>query len=154
MIDMRVVNALVEDGEAAVLADYLEERGHYLYEKCRRQGALETPRWCGDRRAWDAERLKEIMANVDVPAELAAGAWEEAFGYASDGEKACNSGVPDRALPNDLDTSVEPFTRKDVKRVIAARDGENDGADWVVVGELKDGRFFCVEAGCDYTGWD
>lgn len=50
--------------------------------------------------------------------------------------------------------STEPFQRKDVARVIATREGENDGLDWLCVVELKDGRFAFVSAGCDYTGWD
>lgn len=48
-----------------------------------------------------------------------------------------------------------------VTRVIAADEGENDGADWIAVVELdgtgwSEGRKrFCVmRAGCDYTGWD
>lgn len=33
-------------------------------------------------------------------------------------------------------------------------DGENDGEEWLCVGRLKDGRWFILSAGCDYTGWD
>jgi hypothetical protein len=50
--------------------------------------------------------------------------------------------------------SAEPFQRKDVARVIATRDGENDGISWLGVFELEDGRFAFVSASCDYTGWD
>ena len=50
--------------------------------------------------------------------------------------------------------SAEPFGRIDVARVIATSDGENDGADWIGVFELKDGRFAYLTASCDYTGWD
>jgi hypothetical protein len=57
--------------------------------------------------------------------------WEEAFRYAA---------------PH--------FTLADVADVIAAVEGENDGADWVAVVRLRDGRFGYVTAGCDYTGWD
>lgn len=79
--------------------------------------------------------------------------WGEAFGYA--GEKGkCSTGTVSRALPNDLDLSVDGFCREDVKRIIAMDEGENDERDWLIVGELHDGRFFALEAGCDYTGWD
>lgn len=50
--------------------------------------------------------------------------------------------------------AADPFQRNDVKRVIAAADGENDGADWIGIFELNDGRFAFLSAGCDYTGWD
>jgi hypothetical protein len=40
-----------------------------------------------------------------------------------------------------------------VQEVIAFVDGENDGADWVGVFYMQDGRYLTVRAGCDYTGW-
>ncbi len=46
------------------------------------------------------------------------------------------------------------FTLADVSEVIAAEPGENDGPSWLMAGRLKDGRFFFLDAGCDYTGWD
>jgi hypothetical protein len=46
------------------------------------------------------------------------------------------------------------FCLDDVLNIIDASVGENDGADWLVVGVLKDGRWFYIQAGCDYTGWD
>lgn len=67
--------------------------------------------------------------------------WKEAFVYAKDIRIA-------------TDTSNAPFTMDDVADVIAAENGENDGPSWVMVGKLKDGRFFFLDAGCDYTGWD
>lgn len=33
-------------------------------------------------------------------------------------------------------------------------EGENDGQPWMCYGLLKDGRYFYLEAWCDYTGWD
>ena len=77
--------------------------------------------------------------------------WAEAFGYA---------GAPDRygeGLPvavGDTDVSVAPFTREDVNVLKHAYEGEHDGDDWVCVGQLRDGRWFALNAGCDYTGWD
>lgn len=42
----------------------------------------------------------------------------------------------------------------DIAKVIMHEYGENDGPSWLLVGRLKDGRYFFLEAGCDYTGWD
>lgn len=58
------------------------------------------------------------------------------------------------AHPQDTETSLAPFQRADVEEVRAYEEGENDGPDWLCVGKLKDGRWFCLSAGCDYTGWD
>ena len=55
--------------------------------------------------------------------------WQEAFRYAS-------------------------FEFDDVASIIATDEGENDGRNWLAVGTLKDGQFFVLSAGCDYTGWD
>lgn len=44
--------------------------------------------------------------------------------------------------------------REDVASIIAMEEGENDGANWIMIGKLKDGRYFWLSAGCDYTGWD
>jgi len=49
------------------------------------------------------------------------------------------------------DTSL--FTLQDVERIIGSVNGENDGPSWVAVGQLNDGRYFAIRAGCDYTGW-
>ena len=69
--------------------------------------------------------------------------WQEAFEYAAradlcEGAKCSNSG----------------FTREDVVKILHIDEGENDGNYWIIVGELSDGRYFYLEAGCDYTGWD
>jgi hypothetical protein len=50
--------------------------------------------------------------------------------------------------------SLAPFCREDVTELYGIDDGENDGEDWICCGRLKDGRFFFLSAGCDYTGWD
>lgn len=42
----------------------------------------------------------------------------------------------------------------DVAEIIAMDEGENEGANWIMVVRLKDGRFGFLSAGCDYTGWD
>ena len=46
---------------------------------------------------------------------------------------------------------IVPMT--EVAEVLAHADGENDGADWIGIFRLKDGRFLYVSAWCDYTGW-
>ncbi len=47
-----------------------------------------------------------------------------------------------------------PANIGDISRVIKAEEGENDGADWVVLAETSKGQFLAARAGCDYTGWD
>lgn len=80
--------------------------------------------------------------------------WPEVFKYASG---AGEGGTPFWVLPNSKpEQNGEPaasFDIADVDGVEASVEGENDGADWVVFGLLKDGRWFSVTAGCDYTGW-
>lgn len=46
------------------------------------------------------------------------------------------------------------FGTSDVEAILGLREGENDGANWLMYGQLKDGRYFYLSAGCDYTGWD
>lgn len=70
-------------------------------------------------------------------------AWEEAFRFAN--ENIGSAG----AL-----CDVSAFGREDVVEIIAIEDGENDGASWIGVFRLADGRFAFVDAGCDYTGWE
>lgn len=41
-----------------------------------------------------------------------------------------------------------------VTQVVHAVEGEPDETDWLAVGRWDDGRYFVLEAGCDYTGWD
>ena len=61
---------------------------------------------------------------------LKEGDWYEAFNYA------------------------QGFTIDDVAEIHESDDGENDGPEWIMFGVLKDGRWFYLHAGCDYTGWD
>lgn len=69
--------------------------------------------------------------------------WVEAFKYV---------GTPSVA-PGSY-TSNATFTRDDVVEILHAVDGCNEGPDWVGVFFLQDGRYACLRAGCDYTGWD
>jgi hypothetical protein len=49
----------------------------------------------------------------------------------------------------------EPLpTREMVEEILAYRNGENDGASWIGVFKLYDGRYLYATGGCDYTGWD
>lgn len=75
--------------------------------------------------------------------------WKEAFGFSGG---AYNAGVPELSAGSDC--SVDTFGLADVDVIYASSDGENDGPSWVCCGRLKDGRYFYLEAGCDYTGWD
>lgn len=59
----------------------------------------------------------------------------------------------ERAEPND-NVGVQGFCRESVSEIFGIVEGENDEDDWVVCGRLRDGRYFALAAGCDYTGWD
>lgn len=79
--------------------------------------------------------------------------WREAFAYAGEAsEYGC--GESDPTYVGTAGQDADPFTRADVKRVIAADEGEPDADSWICLVELWDGRFGYLEAGCDYTGWD
>lgn len=67
--------------------------------------------------------------------------WKEAFSYATNIRTATGC-------------EASPFGIDDVDQIINFSTGENDGPSWIMVGKLKDGRFFFLSAGCDYTGWD
>lgn len=82
--------------------------------------------------------------------------WREAFGYAGEpGTEAGDKRHPERTIcAEDAAVPLSPFTREDVAEIIGMAPGENDGPAWVIAGRLTDGRWFYLEAGCDYTGWD
>lgn len=77
--------------------------------------------------------------------------WAEVFGEGTGGN--CTPIMPNR-LPTDKETSPATFSREDVVLIRGQIEGENDGPDWIVWGQLKDGRWFVARGGCDYTGWD
>ena len=68
--------------------------------------------------------------------------WGEVFNY----------GSPE-PIPG-VNVSVGSFGYEDVVAIYGSVEGANDCMDWVTVGKLKDGRYFSIRAGCDYTGWD
>lgn len=72
--------------------------------------------------------------------------WQEAFKFA---HKPAHV-IPERRS----NTPEKPFGIGHVREVYHAVNGENDEADWVCLGQLRDGRWFVLNAGCDYTGWD
>lgn len=70
--------------------------------------------------------------------------WEQAFLYVND---------PNRVPPGaGIDNSG--FTREDVALIAWMEEGDNDGPNWIVGGQLHDARWFFLSAGCDFTGWD
>ena len=78
--------------------------------------------------------------------------WRYAFEYAGEpgayGVKNIQACIPGQPFD---DTA---FSREDVLILYGADEGENDGPAWICYGMLKDGRYFFLEAVCDYTGWD
>lgn len=72
--------------------------------------------------------------------------WDEAFVYA--GERYIDVCPPNARVP------TASFDREDVISILAMEEGANDEEHWIIAGKLKDGRWFYLEAGCDYSGWD
>ena len=70
--------------------------------------------------------------------------WDQAWVYGGDTR---------RAHPTST-VSLAPLGPDDVDVVLSADEGENDGPEWLLYGVAKDGRYFFLSAGCDYTGWD
>lgn len=78
--------------------------------------------------------------------------WRQVFGYA--GEENTFAWETNVRPAFNSEVSLESFSREDVAHVVAYSEGENDGPAWLILGTLKDGRHFFIEASCDYTGWD
>ena len=76
--------------------------------------------------------------------------WEEVFGEGTGGN--CDRTTEPCVPGSEVD--LTPPKRSDVSLVIAAVNGENDGANWAGLFRLSDGRFLVASGGCDYTGWD
>jgi hypothetical protein len=79
--------------------------------------------------------------------------WKEAFAYAGDVTGTNGNALPVQARFT-TPVSTDPIMREDVVEIKHSSDGENDARDWIMVGKVKDGRWFFLAAGCDYTGWD
>jgi hypothetical protein len=94
------------------------------------------------------QTLEEMKGDYD---------WKEAFAYASDGPLSEDDFVNGAGSPTPIpgeSCHTTPFSMEDIAVLFGAVVGEHDAADWLAVGRLKDGRFFSLHAGCDYTGWD
>jgi hypothetical protein len=76
--------------------------------------------------------IDEMIADYD---------WREAFHFA-------------QTIRTATECVSEPFSIEDVSEILKFDNGTNDEESWVMVGKLKDGRFFFLDAWCDYTGWD
>lgn len=83
--------------------------------------------------------------------------WRAAFEYAGDTDDEDEQTVHGSMnVSTCLGSSAEATAvrRKNIAKVIASAEGENDGPAWLIVVELNDGRFAFLSASCDYTGWD
>lgn len=115
---------------------------------------LERARAEGDMAAHNAIKAYRERRNMDpeIPPELLSYGFEQSFGACGIESSYCSKDIRPGLDPNFDD--LRPFERRDVKRVIAAAEGENDGPNWIALMELWDGRFAYLEGGCDYTGFD
>src|SRR5688572_32434561 len=95
--------------------------------------------------------MKDETVKMEIPMDNYD--WREAFACAGDPEGEHNSADVRPAQPSST-VSLAPFGRADVEQVFAIREGEHDERNWLCYGQLKDGRYFFLSAGCDYTGWD
>lgn len=87
--------------------------------------------------------------------EVFALAGEQEIEYRAEGTYGYSNGVSITVVPPGASgPSSDPFAREHVRAIEWIEDGQNDGPDWLVGGQLKDGRWFFIAAGCDYTGWD
>jgi uncharacterized protein (TIGR02996 family) len=140
------LDRLDDDAPWGAYADFLHEAGDYAEEALVRE-RLTWPVTSEGLNLWEDDparlvRMLPMLEDYD---------WRQAFGCA--GEPGVELvGGPTRAAPT-LTTDPSPFTRAHVALVVASRDGERDEKNWVCVGRLWDGRWFVVDAGCDYTGW-
>ena len=58
-----------------------------------------------------------------------------------------------RPIPGDK-TPQNTFSVEDVIEIYKIHEGYRDEDSWQIYGHLKDGRYFYLEAWCDYSGWD
>lgn len=98
----------------------------------------------------DPEIFKEVSELV--PQELCGYDWQHCFAYAGEPNAGDGSASIKAAHPG-KEIDLSPFSRGDVTQVIGVSEGEGDVQNWLCYGQLRDGRFFFLTAGCDYTGW-
>ena len=87
--------------------------------------------------------------------------WEQAFGYAGEsGKHAEEETNPTITFRGGKAINI---SREQVTRVMASREGENDGPSWLMAfvinnppeSGVEGNVLYCyLTAGCDYTGWD
>ena len=163
LLDYRGFAFNLEDSTTRlVCADWLEdsqEDSEYQdYADYLRQDPLvpEQLAECSTREPLTTETIFKPARDIDY-------GWQEAFGYGGDTGASCvlfqcaeyKDTLPTSTPPNLIeDVPNYPIRADIVKRVIKSKEGENDGDEWLIVGELWDGRFFSLRAWCDYTGWD
>lgn len=80
--------------------------------------------------------------------------WDQVFAWSSNINRSGNGCSPPEPAAPGIDVSLATFDREDVTELFGCIVGEHDGPEWIAYGKLKDGRFFSIAAGCDYTGWD
>jgi len=92
------------------------------------------------------------MPNIEINIEELNNSydWAQVFADENDG----NVSKDTTEVPPGSDVNTSPASRSDVKEIIAAVNGENDGEEWIGVFLLNDGRYLIAQGGCDYTGWD
>jgi uncharacterized protein (TIGR02996 family) len=101
--------------------------------------------WLEENGEADEAALYRSWSNSSILPDIDSYDWREAFAYASDSDI-----TPSQPGSNIATTG---FSECSVRRIIGIREGANEGPNWVCVGELWDGRWFALDAGCDYTGW-
>lgn len=115
-------------------------------------------------------RFERARAKGDMAAHAAIKAWRERKGLPSEAPEVlvgydwdqafAAAGIEEGHISADIRPAREasvpltPFERRDIKTLVGYAEGENDGPNWLALGELWDGRWFFLSAGCDYTGWD
>ena len=90
------------------------------------------------------------------------GDWQEVFALAGEqdtpdaepGTWGYSNSAAIQGVPPGTTVDRSPFSRAMVSEIVWISEGENDERDWLVGGTLRDGRWFFIAAGCDYTGWD
>jgi hypothetical protein len=92
------------------------------------------------------------MPNIEINIEELNNSydWAQVFADENDG----NVSKDTTEVPPGSDVNTSPASRSDVKEIIAAVNGENDGEEWIGVFLLNDGRYLIAQGGCCYTGWD
>jgi len=98
----------------------------------------EVKNWNGD--IYQSINWWEFFSNGD---------WDYVFAYAN-GEQSKPDFLDNKGKKSTINCIVD---YSDLLIPIATADGENDGPGWIGIFQLKNGKYFGIEASCDYTGW-